>query len=489
MRTAARRTTARRIAAAFAVVLLLFAAALVTVLVSLHQIGDAEEEATRLDHAKHAGHIAAGLAREQYIHQAHTLLEWDRSHLGHYDEVAKEAAAATARLESAVTDPESRARAAEIARLVAESDHLFRTEVVPVVGTADRSRILDLHHRTEGMVDRVVTLNDELNRDLEARADAARKRAQRVRGSALLAVLVFFVLAIAAAAAVGGYLMRSISRPVALLRAAAKRLGAGDLSARVEITRDDELGELAGVFNQMAQDLAHDQAVLVEKSRLASIGQVAAGVAHEINNPLGVMLGYVRLLRQDAALAARDELPIIEDELRQCQLIVAGLLDLARPARLHRAEVDVDELSREVVARFAEGDRLDGVELAVTPPSPVTVDADEGKVRQIVTNLLTNALDAARDGDVALVRVTTGLEGDRAFVDVLDHGPGIPAETWPRLFEPFFTTRSKGHGLGLAIARTLARAHGGDVELSPGPDGVGIRARLWLPLVARKEES
>ncbi|MCA9674145.1 MAG: HAMP domain-containing histidine kinase [Dehalococcoidia bacterium] len=488
MPTAVRRTTARRLAAAFAVVLLLFAAALVTVLVSLHEIGDAEEEATRLDHAKHAGHIAAGLAREQYIHQAHTLLEWNRSHLEHYDEVAKEAAAATARLEAAVTDPDSRARAAEIARLVAESDHLFRTEVVPVVGTSDRSRILDLHHRTEGMVDRVVKLNEELNRDLEVRADAARKRAQRVRASALLAVIVFFVLAIAAAAAVGGYLMRSISRPVALLRAAAKRLGAGDLDARVEITRDDELGELAVVFNQMAQDLAHDQAVLLEKSRLASIGQVAAGVAHEINNPLGVMLGYVRLLRQDTTLAARDELPIIEDELRQCQLIVAGLLDLARPARLRRDEVDVDELAREVVARLAEGGGSDGVEVVVTPPSPVPVCADEGKVRQIITNLITNALAAARDGEVAEVTVTTGIEGERAFVEVLDRGPGIPAETWPRLFEPFFTTRSKGHGLGLAIARSLARAHGGDVELSPGPDGVGIRARLWLPLDVRKEE-
>jgi two-component system NtrC family sensor kinase len=480
-----RRTTARRIVLAFAIVLALFAAALLVMLAALRQIAVAEEEVARLDHAKHAGHHAAALAREQYIHQAHTLLEWNDSHLGHYREVATEAAEATAHLRAMVDTDENRARAEEIERLVAESDTSFWRDVVGAIEGGDRTHVSELHRRTEELVERVVALNEELNRDLEARSEAARRGAEEIRGRARLAVIVCFALAIVAAAAVGAYLMRSISRPVALLRRGAQRIGGGDLAARVELANDDELGALAGVFNQMAEDLAHHQAELLETHRLASIGQVAAGVAHEINNPLGVMLGYVTLLRRDAAFADREELTIIEDELRQCQTIVAALLDLARPVRLHRDETDLGELAREAVARLEESGRLDGVAVTVDDCGPVLASVDEGKLRQVVLNLLTNAVEAVRGGGA--VRVRTVSDGSRASIEVIDGGAGIPAELRPRLFEPFFSTKAKGHGLGLAIARTLARAHGGDIELAAAPDGTGTRATVWVPIAPEEQ--
>ena len=475
-----RSTTARRIVLAFGAVLLLFGLALVVIVVALGQIAEAEDEVIRLDHAKHAGHQAAGLAREQYIHQAHTLLEWNQSHLPHYYEIAADARAATEHLSRQVASPE----AAQIAALVAESDRRFREEVLPAIAGGRRDRIPELHQMTEHPVEEVVALNEALNRALEARADAAQRRAADIRSRVQIAVLGCFALAIALALAVGVYLMRSISRPVAALRAGAVRIGAGDLSARVGLTGDDELAQLARAFDRMAEDLDRHQSELLEASRLASIGTVASGVAHEINNPLGVILGYVKLLRREPELAAREELRIIDDETRQCQTIVTGLLDLARPVRLHRENVEIGELAREAVERLDETGRCDGVRVRLQDGEAVRAFADEGKLRQIVLNLIGNAIDAVREAGAAAPEVEVSWEArdGRAILRVDDRGPGVSPAARARLFEPFFTTRSRGHGLGLAIARTLARAHGGDVELGDRPDGPGARATVWIPI-------
>lgn len=482
------RSTARRIVAAFGAVLLLFALALVVVVIGLAQIGDAEQLVARLDHSKHAGHHAAGLARAQYIHQAHTLLEWNDAHLPHYIEIADAARAATEHLREQVETAQAVAQANQIAALITESDRRFREVVLPAVAANQRERVAELHEMTERPVESVVALNEELNRSLEAQADAAQRQAATIRSRVQLAVFICFALAIVLALAVGAYLLRSISRPVAALRAGATRIGTGDLSARVGLTGDDELAELGQTFDRMAKDLAHRQAELLEAHRLASIGQVASGVAHEINNPLGVILGYVTFLRREPAFSDREDLRIIEDEARQCQTIVAGLLDLARPVRLHRSDVELGELAREAVARLEETGRTGGVDVRLEGDAPARAMADEGKLKQIMLNLLGNALEAARDPARArpLVEVSWGVRDGQAWVTIDDHGPGIAPDVQARLFEPFFTTRSRGHGLGLAIARTLARAHGGEVELAPRADG-GARAHVTIPIATTEE--
>jgi two-component system, NtrC family, sensor kinase len=356
--TQPRRTTARRIAGAFGLVLLLFALALVVMIVALGQIGDAEQEVARLDRTKHAGHHAAAMAREQYMHQAHTMLAWDDSHMDHYGETADAARVATTHLEHEVAGHPGADQAKEISRLVAESDRRFREEVWPAIQRNDRSRMAELHHVTEHPVQEVVELNTKLNQSLEAESDRAQERAESIRGTARVVVILCFALAIAAAAAVGYYLIRSISRPVAALRASAVRIGAGDLDARIALPGEDELADLARVFDRMAGDLKRHQTELLDAHRLASIGQVASGVAHEINNPLGVILGYVTLLRREPALADREDLRIIEDETRQSLAIVAGLLDLARPVRLDKSDVELSAIAREAAARLED------------PPSP-----------------------------------------------------------------------------------------------------------------------
>lgn len=463
--------------------LLLFALALVVMIVALGRIGDAESEVARLDRAKHAGHHAAAMAREQYMHQAHTMLAWDGSHMEHYGETAKSARSATAHLEHEVKGHPGADQAKEITRLIVESDRLFRAEVWPAIQRDDRTRTSELHRMTEQPVQEVVALNTKLNRSLEGESDVAQQRAEQIRGTAGIAVILCFALAIAAAAAVGYYLIRSISRPVAALRASALRIGTGDLDARIESPGDDELGDLARVFDRMGADLKRHQTELLDSHRLASIGQVASGVAHEINNPLGVIVGYVTLLRREPQFADREELRIIEDEVRQSLAIVAGLLDLARPVRLDPSDIELGVVARDATARLEETGRTNGVEIRFTDPSRATAYADDGKVRQIAQNLLANAVEAAGDPSAAapLVELTWFERDHCAWLQIDDHGPGISPDAMSRVFEPFFTTRTRGHGLGLAIARSLARAHGGDVRLEPRPGGPGTRALLSLP--------
>lgn len=479
-----RSATARRIATAFAAVLALFALALAVILGSMGRSAEAEEQVARLDRAKHAGHHAAAVAREQYIHQAHTLIEWNDSHLGHYAEWFEMAQRATEKLRAIADTADMRHQADEIARLIAESHRVFQAEVMPAIGSADRSRIRDLHLRLEHIVDDVVGLNDRLNAELDGRAAAAWEQAERVRSSARFLVLCCFALAIVLAAGVGAYLIRSISRPIAVLRRGAQRVGSGDLTAQIHVPGHDEFAELAGVFNQMTRDLSRRQAEVIDAHRLASIGQVASGVAHEINNPLGVILGYVKLLRGDPTLAGRDELEIIDDEVRQCQRIVGGLLDLARPLRLDEADVDLAELVRDAIERLHESGKSEGVRIEIdAAPASLVVRGDEARLRQIVMNLLVNAVEASRDAAAtpAEVHVAWRRVGARAILEVVDRGPGIPADVLPRVFDPFFSTKARGHGLGLAIARTIARAHRGDIEIA-STGGPGTRAALWLPL-------
>jgi signal transduction histidine kinase len=199
-------------------------------------------------------------------------------------------------------------------------------------------------------------------------------------------------------------------------------------------------------------------------------------VAHEINNPLGVILGYVRILRKGAAAPLDDDLRVVEEEALRCKDIVEGLLDLSRPLAAGRERVDLREACDEVVERLGEARLLSGVD--VTVAGAAAAEGHPLKIRQVLANLVRNAAEAAGEGGRVAIRLR---EGDgSAEVEVADDGPGIGDEARARLFEPFFTTKEKGTGLGLAVSRAIARAHGGDVEPGEAPGG-GARFTLRLP--------
>ena len=472
-----RNVTRRRLLAALAVVLLLFGASLAVELFTLRRIAEAEADVARLDHAKHAGHMVAAQVREQYIHQAHTLIEFGKGHLGHYGNVVVETRAAIAHLQAIAETAQDKALADRMAQLADQNDRDFRAQVVPAIEAGDRGHVADLGEKLEGVVDQVVDLNSQLNDSLERRSIAARDRAERLRQQALVATIACFALAIVLAAGLGLWLTRTIARRVETLRQGARKIGAGDLSARIALHGNDELAELATTFDHMAASLANEQAALVRSQKLASIGQVAAGVAHELNNPLLVILGYTKLLRREPGPHA-EELGIIEDEARLCQRIVAELLDLARPQQLDVQPVDLAQLAREAVDRLQDAGALAERDVEIRAGDPVVVPADAGRLRQVIANVVVNAAEATEPR--GHITIEARADHEAATLTIADDGPGIPAAVQEKLFDPFVTTKPRGTGLGLAIAQAIVDAHGGRISVASSPE-TGTSVSLRLP--------
>ena len=262
-----------------------------------------------------------------------------------------------------------------------------------------------------------------------------------------------------------------------------------------------ELARASGVANQVAlavlnarlyddlkqsyDALARTQRQLVQRERLAALGELAAIVAHEVRNPLGVIFNSVGALRRALAPSAGDAaflLAAISEEADRLNRIVGDLLDFARPPRPALAPTSVGEICEEAVAtvsgaRGAGGARYD-VRLAVQRGLP-RVPVDRRMLRQALVNLLTNAEQAMPRGGRIVVEAR--LEAGSAVVGVRDEGPGIPSEIRNRIFEPFFTTKATGTGLGLAVVRRILDAHGGEVTVTTGP-GLGTQVLLHLPL-------
>lgn len=229
--------------------------------------------------------------------------------------------------------------------------------------------------------------------------------------------------------------------------------------------------------------ITRTQAELVAAERLATVGRLAAGVAHEVGNPLSGILGYLSLLRaQGGGGAERAEyVDRVEAEVHRIDRIVRGLLDLGRPQRPTLVPVELLPLAETSVRLVTAGPDFRGVQLSVDVPAGLSALADAGALSQVLINLLLNAAQAMEGSGT--VRVQAGADEERfVCIDIVDTGPGIPAELRGRLFEPFFTTKAggKGSGLGLAISQTLVHGMGGTLEAGEGPEGGG-RFSVRLP--------
>jgi two-component system NtrC family sensor kinase len=304
---------------------------------------------------------------------------------------------------------------------------------------------------------------------------------RRVALIALISIVLAGIIAVPIA--------RLITRPITALVEANRQLAQGDMTVRVQPYGTGELAELGHSFNKLAENLESTQRELLHKERLASMGQLAAGVAHEINNPLGTILLFSEMLYKEAGEGdpRRDDLRMIVNETNRCKVIVADLLNFARQQEVLAQEVDVNALIERVVEVVSLQPIFERVELVyyLDPDLPI-IQADPAQLEQVFVNLINNAAEAM-NGVGAITLSTRQVNPSYIEIQVTDTGCGIPEENLGRIFTPFFTTKvpGKGTGLGLSIVYGIIKMHSGQITVH-SEVGQGATFTLTLPVKTQK---
>jgi two-component system, NtrC family, sensor kinase len=284
-------------------------------------------------------------------------------------------------------------------------------------------------------------------------------------------------------------LTQMVVRPLRQMERATAQVGVGDWDQHIELPGPPELSALARAFNQMTSSLATQREQLIRSEKLASVGQLAAGVAHEIGNPLAAILGYVDILRADAAGAGRlpdeerrDALDRVKAETQRINRIIRDLLEYSRPSHEDPSLIDPLLVVRSAQALLAPQARFREMRIVVTPDEAAwpKVMVSQGRMTQVLVNLLLNAADAM--GGKGQVAVTCESAAGRVRIAVADEGPGIGRDLRRKVFDPFFTTKppGQGTGLGLSISRSIVESYGGTLELDPEV-ATGARFIIDLP--------
>jgi len=297
---------------------------------------------------------------------------------------------------------------------------------------------------------------------------------------------------------VSSFLAKGVLQPIKCLVSASHQWAKGNLDYRVKTTQRDEIAQLGETFNFMASSLKerddklqeYTNQQIMKSERLATLGQLAAGVAHEINNPLGAVLMYTHLALEDLEEkdVQRKNLEKAVTEASRCKDIVKGLLDFARQTEPKVEESDVNETLERILGMVENQALFQNVKITkVICPSLPKVLMDVGQIQQVFTNIVLNAAEAM-EGKGELT-VTTRMAPDNEYIEIelADTGCGIPPENREKIFDPFFTTKEVGHGtgLGLAVSHGIVARHKGTIEVKSEP-GKGTSFIIRLPL--KREE-
>jgi signal transduction histidine kinase len=387
--------------------------------------------------------------------------------------------------------------------------HTVAERVFALYDSGQRQAAYNLAQRElrDGLLPALTRLNRHIYR--QARESSVRGAYTRLEeilafeGRVLLAIL---ILALVAGLLASWMISRGLARPVSELTQAMAVVGGGKLDYPIEVNSRDEISELARAFAQMTEklrqsreDMIHlnaeleakigqlqrTQAQLVQSEKLASIGEMAAAVAHGLRNPLASLRAAAQFaLRRPDSPSTREQLGAIIDEVDRLDRRISHLLSFSRPAPFHMMRESVPQLIEGLLPAFAEPLRERAVELRVElPPDLPEVQVDPVQVEQALLEIISNALDAMPNGGRLAIEARAEGNGNGesgVAITIVDTGGGIPEQVLPSVCEPFFTTRPEGTGLGLAIAKRYVQQNGGRLEISSRP-GDGTTVVVWLP--------
>lgn len=315
---------------------------------------------------------------------------------------------------------------------------------------------------------------------------------------------VFIALVLGSAVVTGGIgllLGTQICRPINKLIAASREIPQGDPAALIGPIQNNELGTLQETFLQLASNLKlRDKLIkeekenrLIQSEKQASIGRLAAGVAHEINNPLTGVLTFTHLLlrRKDLPEDVKQDLRTIADSTELVRDIVKGLLDFARQTEINPVQTDINRLINNTIQLAGNQALVKGVLLCFHPDGNLpTKVLDKNQMESVILNMLINAIDSTEKGGHIVISTNLALPPEikpyaeqGIEIKITDTGCGIPPENLNKLFEPFFTTKEvgKGTGLGLAVSYGIIERHGGTINVK-SKINEGSIFTIWLPL-------
>ncbi len=371
-------------------------------------------------------------------------------------------------------------------------DHIWRRLQPPGLTdllasqAAEKEKTIRLARSVAEPCRQLIDMNERLFAELLARSASLRTAINVVR-------FTFLVLGPIAGVVCGLWVARGLHRSISLI-SITLRDAAGDLQhdlGSVDIRQCGDLPGLqqqvqviAGRIRQFVEELQQTRRQAMSAERLASVGELAAGIAHELRNPLtSVKLLIQTVKRQVHHDAARKQLQVAQREIERMEATIQELLDFAKPPALHRVPHDLRATVRRALNLVEGRARQQGVAIAEhLPRAPVTVNGDPEQLHQVLVNLLLNGIEAMPGGGTLEI----SLDGDSAAggvcrVRVSDRGMGIPQPVLDRIFEPFVTSKESGTGLGLAVSHRIAEEHGG-VLLAANREGGGAMFTLELPL-------
>ncbi|HXX99574.1 MAG TPA: ATP-binding protein [Candidatus Limnocylindrales bacterium] len=282
-----------------------------------------------------------------------------------------------------------------------------------------------------------------------------------------------------------------IERPLEELMNTIARVRRGDLTSRVAFAkRRDDVGQLGRQFNEMVETLDENRQEIEElhnremarAQHLATIGELAAGLAHEIRNPLAGIAGVVDIMGKELPphSPSRTVMGEVQREILHIQAILNDLLSYARPRPPDIHPANLNTTVEQAILLSRQQVRTKPIQVLFEPvPALPLVEHDPALIQQVVLNLVMNGIQAITA--MGEVRVALAMDGGAALIQVTDTGRGISPDALPRIFKPFFTTRSEGTGLGLSLAVGIVESHGGRIDVSSTP-GKGTQFKVWLPV-------